>query len=107
MEDVISRALELKEPSLAEATSIFAQCPTELLVNIADRIRDRTRPRPVVTYSRKVFFNLVNLCRDFCLYCTYKKEISSTGLSMMSPDAVLALAEQGKKMRCTEALIVT
>ncbi len=84
----------------------MAECATDMLVTAAGRIRDRTRPG-AVTYSRKVFINLVNLCRDTCTYCTYKKEPGDPLLSMMSPPQVLAVAEAGKKFRCTEALFVT
>ena len=36
----------------------------------AAALRDRGRP-PRVTYSRKVFIPLTNLCRDVCSYCTF------------------------------------
>src|ERR687889_1245043 len=61
----------------------------------------------VVTYSRKIFVNLTNLCRDSCSYCTYKKDPYSQAATMMKPSEVIALAEVGKRFRCTEALIVT
>jgi 7,8-didemethyl-8-hydroxy-5-deazariboflavin synthase CofG subunit len=54
-----------------------------------------------------VFINLVNLCRDTCTYCTYKKEPGDSMLSMLNPAQVMAIAEAGKKFRCTEALFVT
>lgn len=82
------------------------ECPTDALVAAAGRIRDRTRPG-VITYSRKVFINLVNLCRDTCTYCTYKKEPGDSMVSMLGPAQVVAIAEAGKKLRCTEALFVT
>lgn len=85
----------------------MAECATDLLVSAAGSIRDRTRPGAVVTYSRKVFINLVNLCRDTCSYCTYKKEPGDPLLSMMEPQEVLSIAKAGKKFRCTEALFVT
>ena len=90
----------------ADAHKLVAECPTDTLVAAAGRIRDSTRPGGV-TYSRKVFINLINLCRDTCTYCTYKKEPGEPMLSMLEPTQVLALAEAGKKYRCTEALFVT
>ncbi len=39
---------------------------------VAARLRDRGRP-PLITYSRKVFIPLTNLCRDICSYCTFAK----------------------------------
>jgi 7,8-didemethyl-8-hydroxy-5-deazariboflavin synthase CofG subunit len=103
--EILSRVVESgirKE----QAHQLMAGCATDLLVAAASRIRDRTRPG-AVTYSRKVFINLVNLCRDTCSYCTYKKEPGEPLLSMMDPRQVLAIAETGKKFRCTEALFVT
>jgi FO synthase subunit 1 len=89
-----------------DAMDLFSWCPTDTLVAAAGRIRDSTRPH-IVTYSRKVFINLVNLCRDTCSYCTYKKEPGDPMLSMLSPEQVLAIAQAGKGNRCTEALFVT
>lgn len=89
-----------------EAYQLMAECPTDVLLTAAGRIRDRTRPY-IITYSRKVFINLVNLCRDTCTYCTYKKEPADPMLSMLNPTQVLTIADAGKKFRCTEALFVT
>jgi 7,8-didemethyl-8-hydroxy-5-deazariboflavin synthase len=61
----------------------------------------------VVTYSRKVFFNLINLCRDTCSYCTYKAEPGQEKISMMTKADIQNLAEIGKDYKCTEALFVT
>lgn len=89
-----------------DAMELFSSCPTDTLVAVAGRIRDATRPH-IVTYSRKVFINLVNLCRDTCSYCTYKKEPGDAMRSMLSPEQVLAIAQAGRDNRCTEALFVT
>jgi FO synthase len=89
-----------------EASQLMVESATDMLVATAGRIRDRTRSG-TITYSRKVFINLVNLCRDTCTYCTYKKEPGDPRLSMMVPAQVLAVAEAGRKFRCTEALFVT
>jgi FO synthase len=78
----------------------------ELIIRVARTIRNRTKGFRV-TYSRKVFINLVNLCRDTCSYCTYKKEPFDRLASMMLPEQVLSLAHTGKKVGCTEALFVT
>lgn len=105
--ETLSRAIE--RPSAItrhDAARLMAECPTEDLVAAAGKVRDLTRPG-VVTYSRKVFINLVNLCRDTCSYCTYKKEPGDPMLSMLRPDGVLAIAEAGRRALCTEALFVT
>lgn len=93
--------------SAEDATLLLTGSQTEYLLGAALRIRQRTKPGGLVTYSRKVFINLVNLCRDTCSYCTYKKEPGDPLVSLMSPQQVLSVAQAGKAFRCTEALFVT
>jgi FO synthase len=58
----------------------------------------------VVTYSRKVFIPLSRLCRDRCHYCTFATTPNRVASAYLSPDEVLAIAEQGRAMGCKEAL---
>jgi FO synthase subunit 1 len=105
--EAIARVLERPGAlTAADAGRLMTECSTEALVSAAKSVRDSTRPA-IITYSRKVFINLVNLCRDHCSYCTYKKEPGDTMLSMLNPDQVLAIAEVGRRAKCTEALFVT
>jgi FO synthase len=80
---------------------------TQLLA-IASRIRDQgleAAGRPgVVTYSRKVFIPLTRLCRDRCHYCTFATTPNRLESMYLSPDEVLAIAEQGAALGCKEAL---
>jgi len=76
------------------------------LLKIASSLRNKNNPK-IITYSRKVFINLINLCKDSCSYCTYKKEPMDAGSVMLKPSQALSIAEAGKKLKCTEALIVT
>jgi len=57
-----------------------------------------------VTYSRKVFIPLTELCRDVCHYCTYAKSPSRLEQAYLQPDDVLRIAEAGKAAGCREAL---
>jgi len=65
--------------------------------------RDRFKPG-VITYSRKVFIPLTNLCRDYCGYCTFRRDPGQPGAHTMTPEEVLQVARQGEKLGCTEAL---
>src|ERR1700679_448883 len=58
----------------------------------------------VITYSRKVFIPLTNLCRDYCGYCTFRRDPGDPGAHTMSPEEVLATARAGEKLGCTEVL---
>jgi 7,8-didemethyl-8-hydroxy-5-deazariboflavin synthase len=62
--------------------------------------------KDIITYSRKIFINITNLCRDYCSYCTYRKNPMESSSIMMKPAEVLHLSKIGKKYNCTEALIV-
>ena len=73
------------------------------LLSAARAAKERFKPG-TVTYSRKVFLPLTNLCRDYCGYCTFRRDPSDPGAHTMTPDEVLAIAHQGEKLGCTEAL---
>ncbi|HEY2461173.1 MAG TPA: 7,8-didemethyl-8-hydroxy-5-deazariboflavin synthase CofG [Candidatus Acidoferrum sp.] len=57
-----------------------------------------------ITFSKKVFIPLTTLCRDYCSYCAFRKDPGQPGAHFMTPDEVLALAEQGRAAGCKEAL---
>jgi 7,8-didemethyl-8-hydroxy-5-deazariboflavin synthase CofG subunit len=82
------------------------RCADELLPELlatARALKEQYRPG-VITYSRKVFIPLTNLCRDYCGYCTYRRDPGEPGAHTMTPDEVLSIAEAGEKLGCTEAL---
>ncbi len=58
----------------------------------------------VVTYSRKVFIPLTQLCRDVCHYCTFAKRPSELASPFLELDAVLDIARAGEAAGCREAL---
>jgi len=89
-----------------EIFELIKKYDTKSLSTIAKISRDTCKNGPI-TYSRKVFINLINLCRDTCSYCTYKKELSDLDLSILTKDQALHIARLGKRLKCTEALIVT
>jgi len=77
----------------------------ELPSLLAAALETKQRFRPgVVTYSRKVFLPLTNLCRDYCGYCIFRRDPDEPGAHTMAPDEVLEVARAGEKMGCTEAL---
>ncbi|HYL65618.1 MAG TPA: 7,8-didemethyl-8-hydroxy-5-deazariboflavin synthase subunit CofG [Nitrosopumilaceae archaeon] len=106
--DALNRVIDNKEISKEEAYQIYEESqntPLELY-KTSQILRNRYKGTHV-TYSRKIFFNLINLCRDTCSYCTYKSEPNQSKSSMMSKQDVHNLAKIGKTHKCTEALFVT
>ncbi|MDQ6666878.1 MAG: 7,8-didemethyl-8-hydroxy-5-deazariboflavin synthase CofG [Thermoproteota archaeon] len=104
--ETLVKSLEGRHISKPEAMELFVCHDQDAILSTARSIREKTKRGPI-TYSRKIFINLINLCRDSCSYCTYKKEPTDKSVSMMRPSEVLELAQSGKKLRCTEALFIT
>jgi FO synthase len=73
------------------------------LLSVAAELRDELKGTRV-SYSRKVFIPLTNLCRDYCGYCTFRRSPGDIGARTMKPDEVLAVAEAGARLGCKEAL---
>ena len=57
-----------------------------------------------ITYSRKVFVPLTNMCRDTCTYCSFVKTPDDPAANYMSPEQVLATARAGEATGCKELL---
>jgi 7,8-didemethyl-8-hydroxy-5-deazariboflavin synthase CofG subunit len=94
------------EPITREhACELLKTSPAELprLLAYAKELKERFKPA-VVSYSRKVFIPLTNLCRDYCGYCIFRRDPGQPGAHTMTPEEVLAVVRQGEKLGCTEAL---
>jgi len=105
----VDRALdhvaEGRVPSAAEATALLDTPASRLpdLLGVAAALRDRGRGRRI-TFSAKVFIPLTTLCRDYCGYCTFRKDPGEPGAFTMTPEQVLALAHAGARLGAKEAL---
>ena len=77
--------------------------PLDQLLVDARAVRDRQFGSRV-TYSPKVFIPLTMLCRDKCGYCTFAQPPARLENPYLSADQVLAIAKQGAKSGCHEAL---
>lgn len=97
--------LKIAPLSRQDALRLIHACNEQLpgILAAARAARDRFKPG-VITYSRKVFIPLTNLCRDYCGYCTFRRDPGEPGAHIMSPDEVLSVARAGEKLGCTEAL---
>ncbi|MDB5448536.1 MAG: hypothetical protein JWQ97_3853 [Phenylobacterium sp.] len=77
--------------------------PLHELLARSREIRDARGPARM-TYSRKVFLPLTELCRDVCHYCTFAKAPRRLAHAYMPIEAVLDVARQGAAAGCKEAL---
>ncbi len=104
-EELLQCAVAGEALSRADGERLIAARGSELpaLMLAASAVRDKGRGR-TVTYSRKVFIPLTNLCRMKCGYCTFARGPHEAVAKTMTPDEVLAVAEQGRRQGCKEAL---
>jgi 7,8-didemethyl-8-hydroxy-5-deazariboflavin synthase CofG subunit len=91
--------------SHAEACALIEQRGPALddVVARAAELRDPRRGRRV-TFSKKVFVPLTNLCRDYCGYCTFRRDAGEPGAHTMTPEEVVALVQAGGRLGAKEAL---
>lgn len=102
---VLERALAGERLTAADGYRLIHATATELteMMAAASELRDRGHGR-TVTYSRKVFIPLTNLCRQKCGYCTFARGPKDPIAHTMSPAEVLAVARAGARQGCKEAL---
>ncbi len=103
VQDAFACARDVRAIDRATALLLAEQAALPDLLNAAGKVRTRGKRR-VVTFSKKVFIPLTTLCRDYCSYCTFRKDPGDPGAHFMTPEEVLALAEQGRSAGCKEAL---
>jgi 7,8-didemethyl-8-hydroxy-5-deazariboflavin synthase CofG subunit len=104
--EVLDRALAGERLGEADALALI-ECPEPDLGDLLDaagELRDRGRGRDV-TYSRKVFLPVTNLCRDRCTYCTFRKDPGDPGAWTMMPGEISAWSRRGAQLGCKEALM--
>ena len=104
----LNNVLENKPITRHEIMEIYQKSiknPNDIFL-VAQNLRKKFKENSV-TFSKKAFFNIVNLCKDTCSYCTYKAEPGEAKLSLMSKQQIIELLQLAKKYRCVEALFVT
>jgi 7,8-didemethyl-8-hydroxy-5-deazariboflavin synthase CofG subunit len=104
--EILDRALADDPLSEADAIALI-ECPDrdlDDLIGAAGDLRDRGKGRHV-TYSRKVFLPVTNLCRDRCTYCTFRKDPGDPGAWTMRPEEIAAWSRRGHELGCKEALM--
>jgi FO synthase len=73
------------------------------LMRTAAALRDAGHGQ-LVSYSKKVFIPLTQLCRDVCHYCTFAHPPRRGEAAYLDAEQVLAIARAGAEAGCKEAL---
>ena len=71
---VLEMALNGKLPEDLDVVSLAEEQDLEPLLPVASSLRDSGH-RNLISYSRKVFIPLTQLCRDVCHYCAFAHQI--------------------------------
>jgi 7,8-didemethyl-8-hydroxy-5-deazariboflavin synthase CofG subunit len=104
--EILDRAVGRERLSARDAIALI-ECPDsdlEMVLNAAAQMRDRVKGRDV-TYSRKVFLPVTNLCRDRCTYCTFRKDPGDPGAWTMTLAEIAEWSRRGRELGCKEALM--
>ena len=104
----LNNILEGKPVSRQDIIEIYQKAikNSDDLFKVSQNLRKKFKKNSV-TFSKKAFFNIVNLCKDTCSYCTYKSEPGEAKLSLMSKQQIIELLTLAKKYKCVETLFVT
>jgi 7,8-didemethyl-8-hydroxy-5-deazariboflavin synthase CofG subunit len=104
--EILDRAVGRERLSTRDAIALI-ECPDsdlDIVLNAAAEMRDRAKGRDV-TYSRKVFLPVTNLCRDRCTYCTFRKDPGDPGAWTMTLAEIAEWSRRGRELGCKEALM--
>ena len=104
--DLLAKATVQEAVSRQDAYRLMRAGVSELpaLMLTASLLRDRHKGN-LVTYSRKAFIPLTNLCRNACGYCTFVRQPDDPQAHTMTPEEVLAAANAARDAGCKEALL--
>ena len=103
IETALHQACQGQGVNRREALLLAQEAALGELLDAAAKVRERGKGK-IISFSRKVFIPLTTLCRDYCSYCTFRKDPGQPGAHFMTPEEVLALAEEGRRAGCKEAL---
>ena len=106
LESILDRALGGESLSPHDGYHLL-DCPNSLLdalIGAAGTLRERHKGR-TVTYSKKIFLPVTNLCRDRCSYCTFRKGPNDPGAWTMTPEEIEHALKLGSAQGCKEALM--
>ena len=90
------------EQSELSAKTLAAMSLPDLMARAA-ALRDARWGRRL-TYSRKVFVPLTNMCRDTCGYCVFVQHPDLAAARIMTPEEVAATVREGERLGCKEVL---
>ncbi len=102
-DEIVSSVEDGRRLSAAEALELADYSDLHSLMRVAAALRDEAHG-DLVSYSRKVFIPLTQLCRDVCHYCTFAHPPRAGEPAYLNAERVLEIARAGARAGCHEAL---
>jgi 7,8-didemethyl-8-hydroxy-5-deazariboflavin synthase CofG subunit len=104
--EALDRTTGNAAPSRRDARALIRCADADLpaLLATAAASRDRNKGR-TITYSRKIFLPITNLCRDRCSYCAFRKDPDDPGAWTMTRTDIAAWLQRARSQGCREALM--
>lgn len=99
----LGEVLRRKDILAAEVMAIVGKVSLADLMQLAAEKRDAGHGAKI-SYSRKVFIPLTQLCRDVCHYCTFAHAPRKDQRAYLTIDEAVAVARAGRAAGCKEAL---
>ena len=87
----------------ADAIALLEGADLSAMMEAAAALRDRGHAS-IVSFSKKVFIPLTQLCRDSCHYCTFAHAPARGSRAYLGATEVLEIATAGAEAGCREAL---
>ena len=96
IDEILARAGAGGRLSEAQALALADCADLRPLMLVAARLRDAVHGK-LVSYSRKVFIPLTQLCRDVCHYCTFAHPPRPGEPAYLDAEQVLEIARAGAR----------
>jgi cyclic dehypoxanthinyl futalosine synthase len=77
IDQIAAKVMAGERLSAEEALNLYRRAPTPLLGRLADTVRARKHPEPVVTYIIDRNVNYTNVCVAKCNFCAFYREVGS------------------------------
>jgi cyclic dehypoxanthinyl futalosine synthase len=94
MDDLARKVLNGERVTPAEALDLYRHAPTHLLGRLADTVRARKHPEPIVTYIIDRNVNYTNVCVARCNFCAFYREVGAPDGYVLGFDEILRKIEE-------------
>ena len=94
MNDLARKVLNGERVTPAEALDLYRHAPTHLLGRLADTVRARKHPEPIVTYIIDRNVNYTNVCVARCNFCAFYREVGAPDGYVLGFDEILRKIEE-------------